>query len=181
MGGVLLRLIPHLPNFTPISATAIFGGAYLKKKYAILLPLLALAISDYLLLYINPFQTPMVNFSRIYPIWAMFHPTTLYVWGSFVISGLIGLFIRGKKKTRYIVGASLLASIQFFLITNFGVWMGGYYGMTFKGLINCYIEGLPFFQRTILGDLFYTISFFVLFELVWKISFKTKAYLGVKN
>lgn len=172
--GILIRIFPHPPNFTPISATAIFGGAKLNKKYALILPLVTLSISDYLLLYIHPFGNPMFDFSRIQPISAMFHSTTLFVWGSLVISGLIGLFIRSKNKPVFIIGASLISSIQFFLITNFAVWMGGYYGLTINGLLESYVQGLPFFQWTILGDLFYTVAFFGIYGLSSRFSKSAK-------
>lgn len=159
-GGVLLRLVPHLPNFTPLSATAIFGGAKLNRKFAIFVPLAALALSDYLLLYINPFGDSKFDFSHLKPLAAMFHSTTIYVWGSFIISGLIGIWVRKYQKPNYIIAASLLSSVQFFIITNFGVWTGGYYGPGISGLLKSYLEGLPFFQWTLLGDLFYTGVFF---------------------
>jgi len=44
--GVVARLVPHLPNVTPVTAIALFGGAYLPKRWAILLPLAVMAISD---------------------------------------------------------------------------------------------------------------------------------------
>lgn len=170
--GMLIRLLPHLPNFTPISATAIFGGTYLNKKLAILIPLVAMAISDYLLLYINPFGDPNIDFSHVYPVTAMFHATTLYVWTSVAISGLIGIWIRKHKKPKLIVVGSLIASIQFFVITNFGVWMAGYYGNGISGLIESYIAGLPFFKYTIFGDLFYTVTFFGIYELSQRVDLR---------
>src|SRR3989344_3608482 len=94
VAGALLRLTPHLPNFTPLAATALFGGAYLNKRFALVVPLVALALSDYLLLYINPFNQPVVDFSYVRPVSAMFHATTLYVWGSFLVSGLLGICLK---------------------------------------------------------------------------------------
>lgn len=165
VGAVVLRLIPHMPNFAPITAIALFGGANLSKKSAILLPLLAMLISDYLLLYINPFASPIVDLNHFYPIKTMFHSTTLYVYGSFLISGLIGLWLRHHKKPTYILSASLLASIQFFIITNFGVWAEGMYSRGLDGLLQSYIMGLPFLKWTLLGDLFYIVVFFGTYEL----------------
>lgn len=173
IGGVLLRLTPHVANFAPISATAIFGGANLNKRFAILVPLIAMAVSDYLLLYVSPFGNPMVDFSHIQPITAMFHSTTLYVWGSFVISGLIGIWLKSHKKPSYIIAASLLASIQFFVITNFGVWAGGMYSRGLDGLMESYIMGLPFFKWTLMGDLFYTGVFFGVYELAIRTAHKS--------
>ncbi len=160
VGGILLRLVPHLPNFSSISATALFGGAHLKKRYAIFLPIVAIAVSDYLLLYVNPFGNPVADFSHILPITAMFHSTTLYVWGSFAISGLIGLWLRKNSKPSNIVTAALLTSLQFYLITNFGVWAGGMYSRGIDGLFTSYVMGLPFLRWTLMGDLFYTGVFF---------------------
>lgn len=170
LGGALLRLVPHLPNFAPISATALFGGAYLNKRVAILIPLAAIALSDYLLLYINPFGNPMVDFSKIHPIPAMFHSTTLYVWSSFVISALIGIWLKNREKPSNIILASFLASFQFFLITNFGVWATGAYSRGLDGLLQSYLMGLPFFKWTLLGDLFYTGVFFASYEWALKVA-----------
>lgn len=176
IGGVLLRLAPHVANFAPISATALFGGAYLNKRFAILMPLIAMVASDYLLLYVSPYGT---DFSRIYPISAMFHTTTLYVWGSFLISGLIGIWLKKHKKPSYIVAASFLASVQFFIITNLGVWAGGMYSRGLDGLMESYIMGLPFFKWTLLGDLFYTGVFFGVYELAIRTA--NKANLAFKQ
>lgn len=97
---IIFRVLPHPANFSPVSAIAIFGGAYLKKRYAIILPLIIMIFSDYLLLYIKPYQ---IDFSEIKPIIATFHSTTFYVWGSFVISGLLGLLLRGVLGLRKVI------------------------------------------------------------------------------
>jgi hypothetical protein len=163
--AIIIRLLPHPANFTPLGAMALFGGAKLNKKLAILLPFIALAISDYLLLYINPYQN---DFSRIHPISAMFHSTTLFVWGSFLISVLMGYFLRNTTSYRMIAIFTLISSIQFFLITNFGVWAAGYYPQNFGGLMESYAMALPFFRNSILGDMIYTLGFFALFDFAKK-------------
>lgn len=163
IGAVLLRLVPHVPNFAPITAIAIFSGANISKRSAILVPMLSLLISDYLLLYINPFSSELIDFSRIYPVTVLLHSTSLYVYVSFMISSLIGLSIR--KHQSWALFASIIASIQFFLITNYGVWAGGMYERGLGGLTESYLMGLPFFKWTLLGDLFYTTIFFRIYEL----------------
>lgn len=174
-GAILLRLMPHLPNFTPITAMALYGGANLSKRSALFVPLIAMIVSDYLLLYVSPYRT---DFSRIHPISAMFHTTTLYVWGSFAVSGLIGLWLLNNKKPSYIVLASFFASVQFFIITNFGAWAGGMYDRSLDGLLQSYIMGVPFFKWTILGDLFYTAVFFGTHELALRVTRLTKPDLA---
>lgn len=168
VSAIVMRLIPHLPNFAPITAAALFSAAFLPKKYIFIIPLLAVAVSDYLLLYINPFGHPVFNFSEIQPVGALVHNTTAWVWASFMISGLLGLLLRKKHGALRIGSVSLLASLQFFLITNFGVWAAGAYARDLSGLMASYIAGLPFLTWTISGDLFYTFSFFALYAIVVK-------------
>lgn len=172
--AALLRLVPHLPNFAPIGAMAIFGGAYLSKKYSVPVVIAALLLSDYLLLYVNPFSPNWLNFKTLYPPTALIHSTTLFVYGSFLINVFIGWIIARYKSAPTILGGSLLASIQFFLITNFGVWAMGAYTRGIDGLLESYIMGLPFFKYTIAGDLFYTALFFGAYEHAKRFSLKTK-------
>lgn len=179
VAAVILRITPHIPNFAPVTAIALFGGAYLSRKTAIFLPLAVIIISDYLLLYINPNG---VDFSKIHPVNSMLYSTTLFVWGSFLISSLIGIWI-GKKKTvsRVAVGA-VLASLQFFVITNFGVWLvDNFYPMTFAGLVQSYVMGLPFYRGTFLGDLFYTGLFFGGYEFLHLMRNKYLLSRGERN
>lgn len=164
IAAVILRLMPHFPNFAPVTAIALFGGAYLSKRAALVLPLVTIIISDYLLLYFSPYGT---GFSGFHSLTEMFYSTIVFVWGSFLISSVIGVWI-GRKKTavRVAIGA-ILASLQFFIITNFGVWLlDGFYPMNFSGLIQSFVMGIPFYRGTFLGDLFYTGVIFGGFELI---------------
>lgn len=143
--AALLRLVPHLPNFTPIGAMALFGGMYLEKKYAFILPLLALFVSDLLL---------------------GFHTTIPFVYGSFILSGFIGMWIKKNRTGKRTVFGILLSSVLFFFITNFGVWLtSGMYEKSSRGLIEAFVMALPFFRNTIFGDLLYTTAFIMLYEL----------------
>ena len=139
-----MRLLPHMPNFTPIAAMALFGGVYLNKKYAFFIPLAAMFVSD---------------------IFLGFHPAMPYVYGSFILTGIIGFWLKNHKSTKNIICSSLISSILFFLITNFGVWAGGWYPHNLNGLVESYAMGIPFFKNTVLGDLLYTGVFFGAYEL----------------
>ncbi len=144
--AVVLRLIPHPANVAPIAAMALFGGAYLDKRYAILVPLVAMVISD---------------------IFLGFHDTILFVYGSFLITGFIGVWLKKHKSITNILFASLVSSLLFFLITNFGVWLvGNIYPKTITGLLECFLAAIPFFKNTILGDFIYTSLFFGGYEVV---------------
>ncbi len=136
--GLVSRLLPHPANFAPIAAIAIFGGLYLPKRWAIILPVIAMFVSDI--------------FIGFYDLRIM-----LAVYGSFAVVGLIGLLVRKNKKAATVIGGTILGSILFFIITNFAVWaFGSMYTHSFAGLIQCYNMAIPFFKNTLLGDLFYT-------------------------
>ncbi len=144
--AAVLRLLPHPPNIAPIAAMALFGGAYLDKKYAIIIPLLALFFSDL--------------FLGFYGMEKM-----VFVYGSFLLIGCIGIWLKKHKKTTNIIIATLLSSLLFYLITNFGVWLiGTMYPKTFSGLIDCFVAAIPFFRNTLIGDFLYTGLFFMGYE-----------------
>lgn len=165
MCAVLLRLFPHVPNFAPVGALALFGGAYLGRKYATLVTLLILLVSDYLLLYIHPFSSQFLTVGHIYPLTALIHSTTLYVYGSFLLSIGIGMWLKKHMSVQNVMLSSLVSSVLFFLITNFGVWAAGAYDRSLWGLWESYIMGLPFFRATVFGDLFYNGLFFGSYEI----------------
>jgi len=145
--GVTFRLLPHPWNFTPIVAVALFSGVYLGKKYAFFVPLLAMFLSDIFLGFYE---------------WKLM----LAVYGSFALVGFIGILIRKHKSIQTVIGGTVLASILFFLITNFAVWQFTFwYPKTLSGLIQNYILALPFFRSALLGDLFYTGLFFGAYEM----------------
>ncbi len=159
--AVLLRLMPHPSNIAPIAAIALFGGAYLDKKYALVLPLIAMIISDFFI---------------------GFHDTMFFVYLSFALTGCIGIWLRNHKTVRHTAFAALSSSILFFLVTNFGVWaVGSMYAKTPAGLLECYTFALPFFRNTIIGDLLYTGVFFGGYFLVQKFLLQTRQLVYKTN
>lgn len=158
--GVFARLLPHLPNFTPVAATSLFGGTYLKKRWALILPIMIMVTSDL-----------FIGFDGFY--------SRAYVYGSFILTGLIGLWIRDHKNVKNIILGTFASSLLFFLITNFGVWAHGtMYTHNLTGLMQSYLMGVPFFRGTLLGDFFYTGIFFGSFEVSAHYLKKTRfAYL----
>ncbi|MFA5770588.1 MAG: DUF6580 family putative transport protein [Patescibacteria group bacterium] len=149
--AVVARLIPHAPNFAPIGGLALFSGANFKNRIALLIPLAAMFISD---------------------IFLGFHKTIPYIYVSFIIITLIGGLIKNNK-WQSILKASLVSSILFFLITNFGVWAtGSMYQKNLFGLAQSYVMGIPFFRNTIISDLFYSFSFFYGYRFLSSFVFK---------
>lgn len=135
--GVGARILPHPPNFTPIAAVALFGGMYLSARLSFVIPLAAMAVSD---IFIGFYTLPIM----------------LSVYGSFLISVVIGRNVRRAKRPLVIAGGTIMSSLIFFLITNGAVWaFGTMYPHTAAGLMQSYLMGLPFFKNTLLGDIFY--------------------------
>ncbi|HEY7208769.1 MAG TPA: DUF6580 family putative transport protein [Bryobacteraceae bacterium] len=153
IAAALLRLVPHPYNFTPVGGIALFGGARLKGWQAYVIPLLAMLITD-----------PILSSMAGYP---MYSPATLIIYFSFLIYVVLGRFLIGNSTNPLRIGAVALAgSVQFFLITNLFVWMGDKtYPHTLAGLASCYVAALPFFSRTLVGDLFYAGVLFTAYAL----------------
>lgn len=142
LGGVT-RLVPHWWNFTAVGGASLFAGARLQGWKAFLVPLAIMLVTD-------PILGALMGFPP-------FTPVTLFVYGSFMLNVLIGRLLRKTESPLRIAGASLLASCQFFLVTNLGVWLGSsYFPPTFEGLLLCFGAAIPFFGWTVLGDLFYS-------------------------
>jgi hypothetical protein len=144
--GALLRLLPHPPNFAPIGGTGLFSGSRLRGWEAYLVPLVAMLVTD-------PIRSAMAGH---YPAYSSM---TVVIYASLLVYVFLGrTFLRDSRNPGRIAAVTLVGSLQFFLITNFFVWLGSEveYPHTFAGLISCYTAAIPFLQNTVLGDLFYT-------------------------
>jgi hypothetical protein len=152
------RLIPHAPNFTAVGAMALFGGAYFSRKsLALLVPLLALWLSDILL--------NNLIYREYYPTFTL--AVNPWTYGTFAALVGLGALTLRKVEPGSVVATSVLASVIFFLVSNFSVWLGSSaYPQNATGLMLCYVAGEPFFWNTLLGDLFYAGLLFGGFELV---------------
>jgi len=150
-----MRLIPHPPNFTPIAAMALFGGAYFSnKKTAFAIPLIAMYLSD------------LVLGLFVYDL-GWFHATMPFVYGSFAMTVGLGFWVRRWRSPSRIGLAALASSLLFFFVPNFGVWLaGGLYPKTLDGLMACYVAAIPFFKNTLMGHAVYTIALFGGFALI---------------
>ncbi len=146
--GISTRFMEFLPpNFGAIGAIALFGGAYFSNRaLGLLLPLGVLFLSD-LILGITG-QTALYGAQP-------------YVYGGFLLIGVLGFALRHNKNISKIVGGSLGGSLVFFLVSNLGVWFtSGLYAKTFGGLMSCFVAAIPFFKYTIAGDMVFNTIFF---------------------
>jgi hypothetical protein len=154
------RMLPHLPNFSPLAAISLFGAAYFSKKWQMfMIPLVATWLSD---LFINNYI-----YAEYYPSFTWFYNGFYWQYGSYLCIIVLSIFLFKKVNTSRIIGGALMATALFFLISNFGVWLGSKsYPQTFSGLLSCYTAGIPFLKGTLLGNMFYTAVLFGSFELL---------------
>ena len=145
--AAVLRLVPHPPNFAPITAMALFSGAYLgRRPLAFAAPLGAMAMSDAII---------------------GFHSGMPFVYASVAAIVLLGWLALSRITVLRLAGAAIASSVLFFIVTNFGTWLlSGMYPMTGPGLAACYVAAIPFLQNTVAGDLFYTAVLFGAFALL---------------
>ena len=143
--GLLSRIIPHAPNFTPIIAIALFSGTYLNKKYSLLIPFALYVISDLII---------------------GLHGVVLFTWSSVIIIAALGQTLKKNKSFLRLAGYTLASSVFFFIITNFGVWLTGWYPKTYAGLVQCYTLAIPFFRVSLAGNLIYVTVLFGIYQFV---------------
>jgi len=147
--GILSRLVPHPANVTAVGGLAIFSGARLEFKKAIIVTLGTMFLSDIIL---------------------GFHSVMWATYGSLLLAVLLGKLVQNKRSIGWVAGLTLTSSIVFYLITNFAVWLvpGSMYPKTLEGLFQSYVMALPFFRNSLIGDTGYTFIFFGAYELVMK-------------
>ena len=127
--AVFFRLIPHPPNFTPVTSLALFSGIMFQRKWlSILVPITAMLLSDIVL-----------GFGMI----------SMWVYAAFMLVTISGWFLNKMN-----VKSILISSLIFFIVSNFGVWVMDY-PYTIQGLTMCYTLAIPFFGYSIMGDLFW--------------------------
>ena len=138
--GVALRFVPHVPNFTPVGAIALFGGAVLGWRLAVWLPLGILIVSD---VFIGMYGS----------IW--------FTWAGFLLVTLVGMALRNANLPSRILLGALGSSLVFFAVSNFGTWLtSGMYALTLSGLAECYYMALPFLRNSLMADVLYSAVLF---------------------
>jgi hypothetical protein len=144
--GVLMRLLPHPANLAPVGAIALFGGAVLPRKVGWWLPVAVMALSD---------------------VWIGAYHGILFTWLGFLLVSLFGMSLRGRSNWLRVPLGVAGSSVIFFVVSNFGVWLQGQlYAHTWSGLWQCYVNALPFFRNTALGDLIYATLLFGVYAFV---------------
>ena len=145
--GISSRLAAHMPQFTAILAVAMFGGMYLNRRQALLVPVALMIITDMVL---------------------GFHDTMFFTWGSMLIVSAIGLWLKERKSFGTVLAGSIVSSGIFFVVTNFGAWLSPLYPHTWAGLRECYIMAIPFFRNTLVSTVAYSMALYAGYEWALK-------------
>lgn len=155
--AVAMRFLPHSFGFTPVAASLLFFGARGARKQT-WIPVALFAASDVLL----------TLFWYKYP----FTWDHLVTWAWYAAILWLGTLLRSTNSPLRIGASSLAASVSFFLVSNFAVWAAwnDMYPKTWQGLMTCYAAGIPFFQKTVAGDLLFTAVFFAVPVVVHAVS-----------
>jgi len=128
--AILTRLLPHPPNFAPITSIALFSGLHFaNKRLALFVPLIAMFISDL-----------FIGVHSLMPV----------IYLSFLLISILSFYMKSLS-----ISNVVLASTLFFVMSNLGVWYF-YYPLTWAGLTSCFVLAIPFFVNALAGDLFYT-------------------------
>ncbi len=125
------------PNLEIITAVSVLAAIILGFRAAVIVPIVAMMISDL-----------MIGNTSIF----------IYTWGSFALIGISAMLLRklnNKPKVQILssIGFAAASSFIFFIITNFGVWAQGWYPATWAGLTNCYLMAIPFYRTMLIGNL----------------------------
>ena len=159
--GILVHILggngtmPTL-GFVPLGASLLFFGAHRsRREFFFLLPLLIGA--DFYLNY------------RFYGYKIQPDQYVTFAW--YLGACFLGSLLKNRIRPVYVAGASLAASISFFLVSNFAVWAAyTMYPKNFGGLIACYVAGIPFFEKGIVSDLLFSAIFFIIPVLASRLS-----------
>ncbi len=144
------RFFIGIPNFSPIMAIALFGGAMLDRKLAYIVPVAAMLLTD---------------------VFFGFHSSMFAVYGSFLLTVMIGQKFASKPNAKNIAASSIVSALQFFVITNLSVWaFSGMYTLDFAGLSSCFTMAIPFFKNTLASTLVFSTVLFGGFALAAKTS-----------
>lgn len=146
--GVILRVTPHPWNFAPVGAIALFAGAHFERRaFGVLVPLLTMFLGDL-----------FIGLHSLMPV----------IYATYALIAVLGMLLKERRNSAAVVGGSVLAaSVIFYVVTNFAVWMlGTTYAKTAAGLVTCYVAAIPFFGNTLASDALFTAILFGAFAAV---------------
>lgn len=134
-------------NFAPVAALGLFSGAVVgNKRLAFFFTLAAQLLSD---LYFQ-FFTDVPGFYGV---------SQIFTYAGMAAVTALGMWMQNRKAAT-VAGFALGGSLLFFVVSNLGVWLGGYYGVTSAGLMKTFAMAVPFYNGTLVGDVLFSALLF---------------------
>lgn len=162
--AVAMRLVNYfvpgaLPNFTPVEAIALFGGAYFAdRRLAFIVPLAAMLLAD------------LVIATALPRAWIGDWLGTLpAVYGCIALTVVGGRHLARRINAPRVGAYAFGSAVLFFLVTNFASWVSAHAGAGVactSSLADCYVAGIPFFRGTLAGTVLWSAILFGGFELL---------------
>ncbi len=150
--AILTRTTFHIaPNVEFLTAIGLSSGYFIDKKSMRFLPLISsIVITDFIL-----------KNSIIF----------IFTWSAFLITPLLGQYLKNNSsnfiKIITLEGSAIISTLIFFLWTNLGVVITtNMYPKNLVGLIQSYINALPFLANQIIGNIFIVPIVFILASLI---------------
>ncbi|MGI9271919.1 MAG: DUF6580 family putative transport protein [Woeseiaceae bacterium] len=140
----IAHLVPHPFGVSSVGATALYAGAYGNKRYSWAIPMIPLLIGN--------------TIFGFYDVRVL-----VFVYAGFALSTFAGRWLLSKERSYLRFGSAIaIGATIFFLVSNFAIWFVGMYPPTIAGLVQCYINGLPYLGQATIADAAFC---FVLFGL----------------
>lgn len=161
----LYRIIPGRPlGFAPQLAIALFcGSVFSEKKYAFLVPLFSMLVSDVLFEVLN--RMGLTTITGFYGMGQVVN----YL---FILAVTLIGFVINRRNVLAIAAGSVGAALFFYFASNTAVWIGGGldinnqpYPLTLQGLTNSLVAGLPFLRGSLQSSLLFSGILFGSYEL----------------
>ena len=131
--ATLIHLLPHPFGVSSVGATALYAGANGSRFF---------------------WATPLIPLTLAALVFGFYEPLVMiFVFAGFMLSSFAGRWFLGKRRNYARFGGAVGAgAFIFYGISNFGIWLAGFYPLTTAGLVACYVNGLPFLGQSILAD-----------------------------
>ena len=158
IAATISRLVPHPTNFAPLGGMALFGGYYFSKKWQAF----ALAAGSW---WVADLILNNVVYKQWFPNFTWISSSFIFVAISLFAIILLSKALIKKPTLLNVVCGSVLGSVIFFIVSNFGAFLE-LYPKNLAGLSAAYMAGIPFFKNTLAGDILYSLIIFGVYYFV---------------
>ena len=140
--ATLAYLLPHPFGATSLGALALYSGALGRSG--------------------SSWGTPFIPLTLGLVVTGLFEPIVMvFVFAGYALSTLAGRWFLRENRTPSRWGAAIgCGAAIFYLVSNFSMWLAGFYPQTAAGLLACYIAGLPYLGIALVADSIYATLLF---------------------